>query len=133
MQTELAAGINLPGQLFRSIDYRDDRFSSGVAFPDFSLNASNFSISEHSLAARMLVVAAWKKQYFRYSLLEGELGLVGLFGDGSGEGLFLDGTAEEENNFFEHGEISLIFVSVYSILHASGQFVSTLDPELKKS
>ena len=65
-------------------------------------------------------------------LLEGELGLVGLFGDGGGQGLFNGGTAEEENNFFEHGENSLIFVSVYSILHASGQFVSSLVTEMKK-
>ena len=37
-------------------------------------------------------------------LLEGELGLVGLFGDGGDEGLFLGGTAEEENYFFQHGK-----------------------------
>ena len=65
-------------------------------------------------------------------LLEGELGLVGFFGDGGGQGLFLDGTAEEENYFFEHDENSLIFCSVYSILHASGQFVSSLVTEMKK-
>ena len=42
--------------------------------------------------------------FIRGSLLEGELGLVGLFGDGGGEGLFLGGTAEEENYFFQHGK-----------------------------